>query len=50
MLDGCVAWPEEVATQYREVGYWRGEALGALLRRTAQLDPDRVALVAKDSR
>jgi 2,3-dihydroxybenzoate-AMP ligase len=50
MLDGCVAWPDEVAARYQRMGYWRGETLYALLRRTAQLNPDRIALVAKDSR
>lgn len=51
MLDGCVVRPDEVAARYREVvGYWRGEALGALLRRAERVNADRVALVAKDPR
>jgi 2,3-dihydroxybenzoate-AMP ligase len=50
MLDGCVAWPDEVAARYRKRGLWRGETLGALLRRCARLNPDRVALVAAGSR
>lgn len=50
MLDGCVAWPEETAARYRRAGFWRGETLGALLRRTTRRNPDRIALVAKDSR
>lgn len=45
MLEGCVAWPEEMTDHYRKSGLWRGEALGALLRRAAQVHPDRVALV-----
>ncbi|MGH3779462.1 MAG: (2,3-dihydroxybenzoyl)adenylate synthase [Pseudonocardiaceae bacterium] len=45
-----MAWPDAMAARYREVGHWRGEALGALLRRTARVNPGRVALVAKDSR
>lgn len=46
MLDGCVPWPEEVATRYRVAGYWRSETLGALLRCTAEVHADRIALVA----
>lgn len=45
MLEGCVAWPDEMAERYRKSGLWRGEALGALPRRGAQVNPDRVALV-----
>lgn len=50
MLDGCVAWPEEMATQYRAAGYWRGDTLGALLRCAADVHADRIALVAGDLR
>ncbi len=28
MLEGCVAWPVELAEHYREKGYWRGIDLG----------------------
>jgi 2,3-dihydroxybenzoate-AMP ligase len=49
MLDGCVAWPDEMAARYQEMGLWRGETLGGLLRCSAQLNPDRVALVAGES-
>jgi 2,3-dihydroxybenzoate---[aryl-carrier protein] ligase len=27
MLDGCTPWPTEIAAQYRDSGYWRGEDL-----------------------
>jgi 2,3-dihydroxybenzoate-AMP ligase/pristinamycin I synthetase-1 len=50
MLDGCVPWPEELASRYREAGYWRGETLGALLRRWAHEYRDREALVGADGR
>ncbi|WP_326779409.1 (2,3-dihydroxybenzoyl)adenylate synthase [Streptomyces sp. NBC_01445] len=50
MLDGCVPWPEELASRYREAGYWRGETLGALLRRWADEYGDREALVSADGR
>ena len=40
-----MAWSDEIADHYRKNGLWRGEVLGALLRRSAQLHPDRDALV-----
>ncbi|MBV8993100.1 MAG: AMP-binding protein [Pseudonocardiales bacterium] len=50
MLDGCLTWPDQMADHYRKSGLWRGEALGVVLRRSAQLHPDRVALVSGRSR
>ncbi|MFI7011818.1 (2,3-dihydroxybenzoyl)adenylate synthase [Streptomyces sp. NPDC050145] len=50
MLDGCVPWPEDLAARYRADGYWRGETLGALLRRWAGEYGDREALVGADGR
>jgi 2,3-dihydroxybenzoate-AMP ligase len=44
MLAGCVPFPEEFAERYREVGYWRGERLGDLLRHWAEGNGDRVAV------
>ena len=43
-LPGCVPFPEEFAERYREVGHWRGERLGDLLRRWAEAGGDRVAV------
>ena len=43
-LPGCVPFPEEFAERYRQVGYWRGERLGELLRRWAEAGGDRVAV------
>ncbi|RII13450.1 2,3-dihydroxybenzoate-AMP ligase [Streptomyces sp. YIM 130001] len=48
MLDGCVPWPEELASRYREAGYWKGETLGSLLRQWADEYRDREALVSAD--
>lgn len=46
MLTGCVPWPADLAERYRAAGYWRGELLGDVTRRWAQIDPSRIALVA----
>lgn len=45
MLDGFVPWPEEFASRYRELGYWRGESLAATLRRYGVTHGDAVAVV-----
>lgn len=45
MLDGFVPWPEEFASRYRELGYWRGESLDAALRRYGAEYGDSVAVV-----
>jgi 2,3-dihydroxybenzoate-AMP ligase len=50
MLEGCVAWPEEMADHYRKSGFWRGDALGVLLRRSARSNPGHTALVSGTSR
>ncbi|MFG1796796.1 (2,3-dihydroxybenzoyl)adenylate synthase [Nocardia sp. NPDC049149] len=42
--DGYVPFPADIAETYRAAGYWRGQALGDLLRDTAQRHPDRAAL------
>ncbi|WP_333769287.1 (2,3-dihydroxybenzoyl)adenylate synthase [Streptomyces sp. IBSBF 2435] len=46
MLPGCVPWPPEEAARHRGDGYWSGEPLGELLRRSAAEHGDRTALVA----
>jgi 2,3-dihydroxybenzoate-AMP ligase len=50
MLDGCTPWPDDMATYYRAMGYWRGQSLGAMLRASATAYPDRVALVCGERR
>lgn len=47
MLDGFVPWPDEDAARYRAAGYWKGQALGDVLRAPAQAHPDDVALVTE---
>ena len=43
-------WPEEFAKRYRDAGHWRGETFGSYLRERAAQHPDRVAIVAGDTR
>ncbi|PYS01052.1 MAG: 2,3-dihydroxybenzoate-AMP ligase [Acidobacteria bacterium] len=46
LLKGCIPWPAEFAATYRAKGYWRGETLGAHLRRWAAERPSAVAVIA----
>src|SRR5436190_22566854 len=46
LLKGCIPWPAEFAATYRAKGYWRGETLGAHLRRWAAERPNAVAVIA----
>lgn len=50
MLPGCSAWPKEWAERYRQLGCWRGETFGAMLRRRAAAHGDRIAIVGGDRR
>ena len=50
MLQGCTAWPEELARRYRHQGYWSDITLNDMLRRQAEAAPDRTALVYSDRR
>lgn len=50
MLSGYVPWPPEEAERYRRAGYWRGETLGDLLRRSAAGHGERTAVVGGTTR
>jgi 2,3-dihydroxybenzoate-AMP ligase len=50
IAEGVVPWPDDLAQQYRDRGWWRGLALGAELLATADAHPDTVALVDGDVR
>ncbi|TDB88145.1 2,3-dihydroxybenzoate-AMP ligase, partial [Micromonospora fluostatini] len=50
MLDGCVPWPEDLATRYRREGYWQGRPLGDLLDEACARHADRTALVCGERR
>ncbi|HVF62391.1 MAG TPA: AMP-binding protein [Casimicrobiaceae bacterium] len=45
MLKGCVAWPADVAHDYRHRGLWEGVTLWSMFERAAARAPDRIALV-----
>lgn len=48
MLEGFTPWPTDLAAQYREAGYWRGETIDDLLRRVAADAAERVAVIDGD--
>ncbi len=43
-------WPPEFAERYRQAGCWTGETIGEMLRARAASTPDRLAVVAGDTR
>ncbi len=50
IAEGTVPWPEELAREYTERGWWRGRSLGADLYEVADRRPAQVALVDGDVR
>jgi 2,3-dihydroxybenzoate-AMP ligase len=44
MLSGCVNWPEQLAAQYRQQGYWADITLNRMLTASAERQPDKIAL------
>jgi 2,3-dihydroxybenzoate-AMP ligase len=50
MLQGCTAWPEELARRYRRQGYWADITLYDMLTRSVATAPDRIALVHGERR
>ena len=50
MLQGCTAWPEDYARRYRQQGYWSDITLNEMLRRSAAVAPERIALVYGERR
>jgi 2,3-dihydroxybenzoate-AMP ligase len=50
IADGVVPWPEELAREYTERGWWRGRSLGAELWAVADRRADAVAVVDGDLR
>jgi 2,3-dihydroxybenzoate-AMP ligase len=43
-------WPQHLAERYRQEGYWRGETMFGVLRRTVAANPDKLAVVGTDGR
>ncbi|NNN20135.1 MAG: (2,3-dihydroxybenzoyl)adenylate synthase [Acidimicrobiaceae bacterium] len=50
IADGLVAWPEDFARRYRELGYWNGKTLDQYLRESAARFGDKQALTDGDIR
>jgi 2,3-dihydroxybenzoate-AMP ligase len=50
MLSGCVNWPEQLAAQYRQQGYWADITLNQMLTGSAERQPDKTALVYREQR
>lgn len=48
--EGTIPWPEELAVVFRQKGYWEDRALGSYVLETADLFPDKVALVDEEVR
>ena len=49
-LPGWVAYPEDAAERYRELGLWTGATLDELLRDAVAARPEGLAVVAEDAR
>jgi 2,3-dihydroxybenzoate-AMP ligase len=50
VLEGCVAWPEELAARYRAAGLWEGVTIFEMVERSAARAPEQTALVHRDRR
>lgn len=50
MLDGFTPWPDDLARRYTERGHWQDTTLWDLMAGAVQRWPDKVALVAGDTR
>ncbi len=50
MLEGAIAWPEELAERYRREGWWQDVGIFDVLARAARRAPDKIAIVTVDRR
>jgi 2,3-dihydroxybenzoate-AMP ligase len=50
MLENCVPWPHPIADHYRQLGLWLDETIDEAVARAASRTPDKVAIVAEQSR
>ncbi|MET4538416.1 2,3-dihydroxybenzoate-AMP ligase [Arthrobacter bambusae] len=48
--DGTVAWPADLAAEFRRKGYWEDRTLGSYIHETADRLPEKIALVDGDVR
>ncbi|WP_433602393.1 (2,3-dihydroxybenzoyl)adenylate synthase [Nocardia sp. CA-135953] len=44
-IDGVVPWPEDIAAEYREAGYWRGRSLASYIAAQVADRPDDEAVI-----
>lgn len=45
MLPGCVAWPEELAREYRRKGYWEDRTIAQFFAAMTEAEPGREVIV-----
>jgi len=50
MLEGCVPWPDAMATRYRQLGYWEDITIAEMFSRAASRHPDKTALICGEQR
>jgi 2,3-dihydroxybenzoate-AMP ligase len=50
MLENCVPWPQPIADRYRQLGVWLDETIDEAVARVASRTPDKIAIVAQNSR
>jgi 2,3-dihydroxybenzoate-AMP ligase len=50
MLRDCAQWPPEFVERYRAHGLWRDETIDEAIAKAARRTPDKIAIVARESR
>ncbi len=50
MLENCVPWPPPIVERYRQLGVWLDETIDEAVARAARHTPDKIAIVARQSR
>ena len=50
MLEGCVSWPDDLASLYRRKGYWLDVSIPELFANLAAKDPSRLAIIDGERR
>jgi len=50
MLEGCVSWPDDLASLYRRKGYWLDISIPELFANLAANDPNRLAIIDGERR
>ncbi|WP_211745684.1 (2,3-dihydroxybenzoyl)adenylate synthase [Paenibacillus sp. Marseille-Q4541] len=50
MMEGCMPWPEEEVTRYKNLGYWQGITFSELLTERAKRYPLQAAIISGEKR